>query len=107
MVALRDRDETGPSLLIDRVESPLGPILLVAEGEALRALEFGDDEDRLLRDVRRQEGAAARFAHTDDPAGLSSRLCAYFAGDVEVFDDVPVRAGGTPFQRVVWAALRE
>jgi methylated-DNA-[protein]-cysteine S-methyltransferase len=107
MVALRDRDETGPSLLIDRVESPLGPILLVAEGDGLRALEFGDDEDRLLRDVRRQEGAAVGFAHTDDPAGLSSRLRAYFAGDVEVFDDVPVRAGGTPFQRVVWAALRE
>jgi methylated-DNA-[protein]-cysteine S-methyltransferase len=106
MVALHAR-EAGLTLLIDRVETPLGPILLVAEGEALRALEFGDDEDRLLRDVRRQEGTPVDLVPADDPAGLSSRLRAYFAGEVEIFDDVPVRAGGTPFQRVVWAALRE
>jgi methylated-DNA-[protein]-cysteine S-methyltransferase len=106
MVALRGRDEAGPRLLVDRVETPLGPMLLIAEGGSLRALEFGDDEDRLLRDVRRQEGAAVGFVPADDPAGLSSRLRAYFAGEIEIFDDVPVRAGGTPFQRVVWAALR-
>jgi methylated-DNA-[protein]-cysteine S-methyltransferase len=107
MVALNSRDEAAPSLLIDRVESPLGPVLLVAEGEALRALEFGDDEDRLLRRVRRQDGTAVAFVLAADPAGLSSRLRAYFAGEVEIFDHVPVRAGGTSFQRVVWAALRE
>jgi methylated-DNA-[protein]-cysteine S-methyltransferase len=107
MVALHSRDEAGPNLLIDRVESPLGPILLVAEGEALRALEFGDDEDRLLRQLRRQGGAAVGLVPANDPAGLSTRLRAYFAGDIEIFDEVPVRAGGTPFQREVWAALRE
>jgi methylated-DNA-[protein]-cysteine S-methyltransferase len=106
MVALRARREA-TSLLIDQVETPLGAMLLVVEGDSLRALEFGDDEDRLLRDVRRREGAAGDLVPTRDPAGLSSRLRAYFAGEVEIFDDVPVRGGGTPFQRVVWAALRE
>jgi methylated-DNA-[protein]-cysteine S-methyltransferase len=107
MVAVRARSKTRTSLLVDRVGSPLGPILLVAEGDGLRALEFGGDEDRLLRQARRQEGADVGFVPADDPAGLSTRLRAYFAGDIEIFDGVPVRAGGTPFQRVVWAALRE
>ena len=107
MIAVGAQSEARTSFLVDRVETQLGPILLVAEGEALRALEFGDDEDRLLHHLERQEGAAVGFVPADDPAGLSSRLRAYFAGDIEVFDGVPVRAGGTPFQRAVWAALRE
>ena len=46
-------------------------------------------------------------APADDSAGLSTRVRAYFAGDIEILGEVPVRAGGTPFQRTVWAALRE
>jgi methylated-DNA-[protein]-cysteine S-methyltransferase len=107
MVALDPRVDARSDLRIDRIASPLGTILLVAEGEALRAIEFGDDEGRLHRQLRRQEGAAVDLLPADDPAGLSTRLRAYFAGDIEIFDEVPVRAGGTPFQRAVWAALRE
>ncbi len=32
---------------------------------------------------------------------------AYFDGDLTVLDRVPVRTGGTAFQNLVWAALRQ
>ena len=107
MVALNVRIGSGPELLVDRTETPLGAVLLVTEGDALRALEFGDDEDALLRRLQRQDGGAVRLVPARDPAGLSTRLGAYFAGDVGAFDGVAVRARGTSFQSAVWAALRE
>jgi len=33
-------------------------------------------------------------------------MTAYFAGDLAVIDRLPVRTGGTGFQRAVWQALR-
>jgi len=44
---------------------------------------------------------------TDDPSGLSKRLRAWFAGDLDAFAGVEVELGGTDFQREVWSALRE
>ncbi|MGH6915322.1 MAG: methylated-DNA--[protein]-cysteine S-methyltransferase [Geminicoccales bacterium] len=82
-------------------------MLLVAEGKALRALEFGHDEDELLRQLRRRHGSRGNLTKARDPAGLATRVRAYFAGEVDAFEGVAVRAGGTPFQREVWAALRE
>ncbi|MGH6944383.1 MAG: methylated-DNA--[protein]-cysteine S-methyltransferase [Geminicoccaceae bacterium] len=107
MVALHAGKAPGPGFLIDRVESPIGTILLVADGEALRALEFADDQDETLRQFERRAGPRGNLAPARDPAGLATRVRAYFAGEVDAFEGVAVRAGGTPFQREVWAALRE
>ena len=41
-----------------------------------------------------------------DPYGISRRLRAYFAGEVQAIDAIAVETGGTPFQRRVWSALR-
>jgi len=92
-------------LLIDRVGSPIGTILLVSDGQALRALDFETHEQRMHRLLRLRYGNC-RLTPARNPAGLSDRIAAYFAGDIAALDSIPVQTGGTPFQRQVWAALR-
>ncbi len=92
-------------LLLSRVASPIGTILLVTDGEALRALEFLDHEPRLHHSLRLQYGSYELTPVLD--VGEPGRCIeAYFEGDMVAFDRVPVRTGGTEFQRQVWAALR-
>src|SRR5258708_39500996 len=66
-----------------------------------RSVDFEDYEDRMMLLLRRFRGDAP-LAAADDPQGFSSRLRAYFAGHIEALDDLPVNAGGTPFQATVW-----
>jgi methylated-DNA-[protein]-cysteine S-methyltransferase len=40
------------------------------------------------------------------PAEIVQALGAYFEGQLDALDRLPVAAGGTPFQRLVWSALR-
>jgi methylated-DNA-[protein]-cysteine S-methyltransferase len=92
-------------LLTDRVDSPLGTILLAADGTHLCALDFGDCETRM---TARLEDRYGRFhlARVRDPLGVSSRIRAYLAGDYGALDDIPVSAGGTEWEQRVWSALR-
>ena len=93
-------------LLLDHVASPIGTILIVSDGEALRALDFSDYEPRMHRFLRLHYGSSELR-----PAGNATLfrrdIQAYFDGDLTVLDRVPVRTGGTAFQNLVWAALRQ
>ncbi|KAA0596595.1 methylated-DNA-[protein]-cysteine S-methyltransferase [Azospirillum lipoferum] len=95
------------SLLIDRTATPIGELIVVADGEgALRAIDWTDHEDRLHRLLRLHHSGGYELRPSRDPGGLTRAMDAYFAGDLAVIDRLPVRTGGTPFQRAVWAALR-
>ena len=93
-------------LLLDRVASPIGTVLLAADGETLRAMDFIDYEDRMHRYLRLHYGEYT-LKEARNPCGLSDRIRAYFDGDVRAIDTIPTRTGGTEFQREVWARLRE
>ena len=93
------------NLLLTRLGSPLGTMLLVSDGEALRALDFHDYEERMRRLLRRHYGAVT-LSETGDAGDLGASVSAYFAGDMRALDHVPVRTAGTPFQRMIWGALR-
>src|SRR5829696_228619 len=93
-------------LAFDRVASPAGPIVLVAHATALVAVDFGEPEDRLWQLLRRRFGRPVEPEPTDDPLGVGSALRAYLAGRLDALEALPVDAGGTAFQREVWAALR-
>jgi methylated-DNA-[protein]-cysteine S-methyltransferase len=73
------------------VDSPIGPIELVAEDGALREIRFGggveDDPDDVTRAAEQQ-------------------LAEYFAGARRTFE-LPLAPEGTAFQRRVWDALLE
>ncbi|GCF07575.1 methylated-DNA--[protein]-cysteine S-methyltransferase [Dictyobacter arantiisoli] len=92
-------------LLYDTVESPIGPIVLVVDGERLCSLDYTDYEPRMLR-LLEQRYRSIHLQPAIDPCGFSSSLRAYLAGDYHSLDTIPVSTGGTPFQQQVWQALR-
>lgn len=93
------------NLSLDRFPSPLGDILLVFEGETLRALDFWDYEPRMQRLLRLHYGPVM-LAERPAPDALRAPLAAFFAGDWPALDRIRVETGGTPFQRAVWVAVR-
>lgn len=94
------------TLLVDSLDSPLGPLHLVTDGRALCALELGAREARLLPMLRARFGPAVALRETRDPLGVTGRVRTWFDGDLAALDGIAVEGGGTPFQRRVWAALR-
>jgi len=92
-------------LIFDRFPSPIGNLLLVSDGKALRALDFHDYEERMHRLMERQYGRVSLMPGPI-PAAIARSLEAYFGGDLAATRSIPVETGGTPFQRRVWAALR-
>jgi methylated-DNA-[protein]-cysteine S-methyltransferase len=97
------------NLDIVTVPTPIGPLTLIAHGEALVGLEFSDHLDRVGALYRRLERGLGAFelCETRNPAGAATRLDEYFGGDLAALDRQPVELHGTPFQRAVWNALRE
>ena len=92
-------------LRTDTIDSELGPIVIVTDARALCALDFGDCEERMKNFLtRRFEDFALR--HEANPLGVSEKVRAYLAGDLQALDSVAVDPGGTAFQRTVWSALR-
>ena len=92
------------TLLLDRVETPIGELLLVADAKGvLRMLEFADKPERWRPAFARRLGD---LIETRDPSGLSSALARYFVGDLAALDRMKTDAAGTDFQRSVWTALR-
>ena len=96
-------------LYVDHVPSPIGAVHTISDGEALCVLVFENHrghadwlERHLAQHYRECDVVPAR-----DPGGASTRLAAYFAGELAAIDDIPVRLAGSDFQQSVWAALRE
>ena len=64
-------------------------------------------EARLHPMLARQAGRAGyRLERARNPAGLTAALMCYFDGDLAAIDRLLVARLGTPFQRLVWTALR-
>jgi AraC family transcriptional regulator of adaptative response/methylated-DNA-[protein]-cysteine methyltransferase len=83
----------------------VGEILIVTDGDTLRALDFVDYEARMLTLLERHYGTVS-LGEGAAPAAVTAALDAYFAGDATALDALPVATGGSEFQRSVWAALR-
>ena len=80
------------------VDSPIGALTLVAEGEALTGLYFSEAARRLggpAHGPRVERGFEA----------ARDQLAEYFAGERQQFD-LPLAPQGTVFQQRVWALLR-
>jgi methylated-DNA-[protein]-cysteine S-methyltransferase len=93
-------------LRLERWASPISSLLLVTDDDgALRALEFAENETRMLRLLRRYYGDYT-LEEAAAPASLKRALQAYFDGDIDALADVKTATAGTPFQREVWKALR-
>lgn len=88
------------------VPSPVGDLVLKADGGRLRRLEFG------ARQYRSGESDGARGPRVvgppspDDPvlSAAAEQLAAYFAGRRTDFD-LPLSMAGSEFERAVWTEL--
>ena len=99
------------AFFVDRIEGSIGTMLLVHDAERrLRALDFSDFAWRmrcLLRLHYGTRGSDFVVKNRKTPSAILQALVDYFAGDLTAIDAIPVATAGTPFQREVWAALRE
>jgi methylated-DNA-[protein]-cysteine S-methyltransferase len=77
-------------------DSPVGELLLTADGDALTGLYMDVRRGRLDPGPRRE---LPLFAEAE------AQLGAYFAGELVDFD-LPLAPRGSPFQLEVWEALR-
>jgi methylated-DNA-[protein]-cysteine S-methyltransferase len=95
--------------VLTRLPTPIGTMLLVTDGAGvLRALDFEEFEPRMRRGIARQYGGSCSLRDGMAPDPIIEALRAYFSGaDLKALDRIPVAANGTPFQREVWAALRD
>jgi methylated-DNA-[protein]-cysteine S-methyltransferase len=95
-------------LLIDRIDTPIGEMILVADRDGnLRAADWTDHEERMRKLLRRHYGKNGfTLTPTRNPSGLSDSIRSYFSGELTAIGRLPVTTGGTAFQREVWRALR-
>lgn len=93
------------NLFLDRLESPIGTIVLISDGEALRVLDFVDCEERMQRLLKLHYGEQP-VVESRESLGLKRRVEAYFAGELTSVDAIAVCTEGTSFQKQVWAELR-
>jgi len=92
-------------LFIDKINSAMGTILLVSDGNCLCALDYAGYENRMMKLLWRHY-PRFQLRPTIDPQGFSSQIRAYLAGDIDCINGIPVSTGGTVFQQRVWSALR-
>ena len=93
-------------ILTAHVATPLGEVFVCATAAGLAGLTFGDPA-YLSATLARRFGATPLDYTPGDPHGACTALRAYLRGELDAIDNLPVDAGGTPFQRDVWAALRQ
>ena len=109
---------TPRGLTLERLETPLGELLIVADESGVRAIDFADCDVRLMRMIalfamslngRRSVLRPSMLRDMHPPATPGQaliRLKAYFEGDLRAIDAISARPAGTPFQQSVWSALR-
>ena len=85
--------------------SPIGTMDVILDGETLVYLDFSGNSERVGRLLTGRFGKfEMRQAEGSTP--VHEALDAYFVHGGDPFGDLGLDAGGTPFQRSVWQALR-
>jgi len=90
------------------LDTKLGPMMTIADEEALYLLEFVD-RSALEREVERfrQKTKAGIIPGTTKPiSSIEKELNLYFAGKLNSFQ-TPIKTLGSPFQQRVWQALQQ
>ena len=98
--------QAGACLLAQRIETPLGTMLAIADEAGLRLLEFADRRglERELTMLRRRLKSAIVPGSNATLEKTRVQLGRYFAGESLTFD-LPLAPVGSAFQLRVWAEL--
>lgn len=95
-------------LVMNRILTPLGPMLAVADDTALYLLEFADRSNLASQVSRLAQHLRCHFCAGDNVVLSRTRreLAEYFAGTRRVFT-LQVACPGTDFQQAVWEQLQQ
>jgi methylated-DNA-[protein]-cysteine S-methyltransferase len=95
----------GQDLYADRIDTPIGTILVISDGARLIALDYRGYDHRMNAFLAARFGTY-RMHDAADPGGATTALRAYLAGDITAIDNLALDGGGTPFQQRAWEELR-
>lgn len=91
-------------ILIQTLDSPIGPLTAGLRSSRVCLLHFGADGSEIDALFERwypgEQRTRRRVPLVEDV------LARYFGGELDAFDAVPVELNGTAFQKQVWQALR-
>ena len=93
------------TLHTDTLDTPIGAITLVVDGNKLCLLEFEDHQPGIEALLARRYGDF-RLERVVDPCGFSTVMRRYFEGDLRALESIQVSTDGTEFQQAVWQALK-
>jgi methylated-DNA-[protein]-cysteine S-methyltransferase len=91
-------------IVVDCIESPVGPLTAAERGVRLCLLHFGDDGGGVDGTLERWYPGEPRVRRS--LPGIRQVLSRYFGGELDAIDAVGVELNGTEFQKGVWRALR-
>jgi len=100
---LRDRT----LLRADWIETPIGPMMAIADSHALHLLEFAERKalPAEIRKLQKFTGSGIVMGRHPPIDQVEKELAAYFAGE-DIGFRTRIAGHGSPFQRQVWEALR-
>jgi methylated-DNA-[protein]-cysteine S-methyltransferase len=84
------------------LQTPVGELALLVHDDALAAAGFGTVEEQYAR-----LGASATMVRRRDLGPFSAALTAYFDGDLNAIDTLPVSQPGGSFRQAAWKLMRE
>lgn len=109
LIGSAPRHLRGKGLLrADWIETPIGPMMAIADDHALHLLEFADRPalPNEIRRIRERTGCGIVLGRAAPIETVEQELNRYFDGNSAAFD-VRIAGHGTPFERAVWEALRQ
>ena len=101
---LMEKKRTSPELFYDCVDSPLGPLWIVAGKEGLSYLFIQETESAFLAETERRTGKYP-IKKLKPLSRWRSILDRYFSGERIRFDGPLVFLEGTAFQQKIWRTL--
>ena len=91
-------------IVVDCVDSPVGPLTVAQRGMRVCLLHFGRDAPAIDETLERwYPGEPRARRQVPDVREVLSR---YFGGELAAIDALAVELNGTEFQKRVWQALR-
>ena len=92
-------------LFVERIKTPIGPLLITHDGKALANIAFADREERRTGELAR-DFPHAQVKKATGATRFVVPLQRYFDGDIRAIDKLPVINFGTDFQQRCWSELR-
>lgn len=92
------------------IDTPDGPFTILAEDGVVVASGWTDSVDAIVARLRPVERAADVEVVPPDHPGVADAVAAvraYYAGDIDAVNRVPVRQSGSALQELGWRGLRK